>query len=287
MSQHFPSNYEYPWNLWALLHESSLKEVPRPEWLSESGVDVVLPVNELLTDSVYYPGSATDGDPIKHLGRYFWSFVYADYGFTRDEIRKALDSGEFGGYKVSARRAVTENELPLEQWNAETGGRFAYGLPLENNAPPFFRRGVCPFAEWVLLEDRSVRPRRVISLLFFGADGVALLEKLYASRGISPACICVIQAPPALGGFNWTTFEDERGPLFQTLTKIKSGLPRFLLYGGSGDPEWYKKPCWSAYTLRLAWPLARMRNWRPDGALSFWERIAEEGNKSYCRLGRP
>jgi hypothetical protein len=274
MSQDIPSNYDHPWNFWVLFRESSLKEVPRPEWLSKSALDAVLPVNELLTDSVYYPGSGTDGDPIQHLGRYFWSFIYADYGFTRDEIGKALDTGKFGDYKLLGRRTVTEDELPLNHWNSETSGQLAYGLPVENNAPPFFQRGDCPFAEWALLEDRSVRPRRVISLLFFGADGVALLDKLYASRDISPACICVIQAPPAIGGFNWTNFEDESGPLYRTLTKIKSGLPRFLLYGGSGDPERYRKSCWSAYTLRLAWPLMRMRNWRPEGSLSLWERIA-------------
>ena len=169
---------------------------------------------------------------------------------------------------------MTEDELPLNHWNSEASGQLADGLPVENNARPFFKRGDCPFAEWALLEDRSARPRRVISLLFFGADGVALLDKLYAGRKISPACICMIQAPPAMAGFNWTNFEDEDGPLIRPLRNINSGLPRFLLYAGSGDPEWYKKSCWSAYTLRLAWPLMRIRNWRREGALSLWERTA-------------
>jgi len=128
--------------------------------------------------------------------------------------------------------------------------------------------------EWALLEDQGNRPRRIVSLLFIGADGVALLEKLYADRQTSPACICVIQAPPSMGGFNWTSFENKDGPLFQSLSGSSAGLPRFLLYGGSGDPEWYKTSCWPAYRLRLAWPLMRMRNWRREGGLSLWERTA-------------
>lgn len=274
MSEDIPSNYDIPWNFLALCFESSLREVPRPEWLSERSLDGPLPVDDLLVDSVYYPGSGTDGDPILYLATYFWSFVYADYGYTPASVREALRAGAFGDYRLLGHRAVTEEELPLIRWNSETGGRLAYGVPVENNAPPFFRRGECPFAEWALLEDRRTRPARVISLLFIGADGVTLFDKLYADRDIAPACICVIQAPPAMGGFNWTNFEDENGELMQSLRRVSSGLPRFLLYGGSGNPEWYKKPCWSAYRLRLAWPLKRMRNWRPEGALSLWERTA-------------
>lgn len=274
MSQDIPSNYEMPWNFWAIFRESSLKKVPQPEWLSKSALDRALPLGELLAESVYYPGSGTDGDPIHHLGRYFWSFVFADYGFTPDSLREALRSGEWGGCRLLGHRAVTEEELPLGRWNSETRGELADGQPIENNAPPFFKRGECPFAEWALLEDQGNRPRRIVSLLFIGADGVALLEKLYADRQTSPACICVIQAPPSMGGFNWTSFENKDGPLFQSLSGSSAGLPRFLLYGGSGDPEWYKTSCWPAYRLRLAWPLMRERNWRREGGLSLWERTA-------------
>jgi len=249
-----------------------LRVVQPPEWLSGRPLDRPLPVHAVLAGSVYYPGSGTDGDPIKHLGGYFWSFVYADYGYTPEAVREALRAGAFGSHlRLIGHRALTEAELPLTRWNEETRGQFAYGRPVGNNAPPFYRRGRCPFAEWALLEDPAGRPRRIFSLLFVGADGVTFFEKAYVERGLAPACICIIQAPPAMGGFNWTNFEDERGPLYQTVKTNPAGLPRYLLYGGGGDPNWYNKPCWPAYGRRLAWPLLRVRDGRPEGALGLWE----------------
>lgn len=209
---------------------------------------------------------------------------FADYGYTPQAIRKTFGAEKFGDYKLLGRRTVTEEELPLRRWNSETDGRLAYGLPLENNAPPFFRRGRCPFAEWALLERNygPDKPRELMSLLYVGADGVALLEKLYVDNRVTPACICVIQAPPVLGGFNWTNFEDKNEILAQTLKSNSAGSPRFLLHGGGGKAEWYKEPCWPAYGRCLSWPLERTEvigpgnpfRRRREGALSLWERTA-------------
>lgn len=267
-----------------LLKSDQVPEIQRPEWLTESALNKPLPILDLLSESVYYPASGLDTDPMMHLGHYFWSFVYADYGYTSEEIRMALGAGKFGEFKLLAQRAVTEDELPLTRWNAETRGLLAEGQPQGNNTGPFFRSGRCPFAEWALLERNygPDKPRELMSLLYVGADGVALLEKLYADNRITPACVCVIQAPPAMGGFNWTNFEDENEILAQTLNRNSSGSPRFFLHGCGGKAEWYKKPCWPAYGRCLAWPLERTEETGPgkplrrrrEGALSLWERTA-------------
>lgn len=130
-----------------MLMAANLHRVPSPAWLVESGLHRPLPIIELLHDSVYYPASGTDSDPITHIGRYFWSFIYADYGYTPEAVTQTLSAERFSDHKLLGRRTVTEEELPLNQWNSETDGRLAYGLPIEDNAPPFFRRGQCPFAE--------------------------------------------------------------------------------------------------------------------------------------------
>jgi hypothetical protein len=93
------------------------KELPiisAPCWLSNlspGNFNQPLPVTEILRDSLYYPSSAFDGDPIKHLAGNFRSFIYVDYGYTQDQLMKALESPGFKGYAPLAIRSVTQPEL--------------------------------------------------------------------------------------------------------------------------------------------------------------------------------
>ena len=64
-----------------VLKTDRLPEVRRPEWLRGSLLGRTLPVVDLLYESVYYPASGLDGDPMMHLGHHFWSYIYADYGY--------------------------------------------------------------------------------------------------------------------------------------------------------------------------------------------------------------
>lgn len=253
-----------------------LPEVPRPTWLTERALDSSVPVPDLLGDSVFYPASGLDSDPMMYLGHHFWSFVYADYGFTPESTHAALGGGKFAGYKVLGRRSVTEDEIPLGRWNSESAGYLEGGNNREAR-----ERATPPFAEWAVLERDygPDKPRELMSLLFVGADGVTLYKKLYLETGLTAACVAIIQPGDGMGDQNWTDFQNPTAYLAQAVLKNRAGSPRYLLFGGGGRAEWYKEPCWPIYNRCLAWPLERTQSSgagnplrsRREGALSLWE----------------
>ena len=59
----------------------------RSEWLSRVDPatiqDADFPLDDILRDSLYYPASGFDGDPVRYLAGNVLSFVYVDYGHSR------------------------------------------------------------------------------------------------------------------------------------------------------------------------------------------------------------
>jgi len=104
-----------------------------------------------------------DSDLMSHLGHHFWSFVYADYGYSPEFIRDTLGASYFAGYHLLGRRSVAEDELPLARWNSERSGWLEGGNNREAR-----ERATPPFAEWALLERDygQDRPPELMSLLF-------------------------------------------------------------------------------------------------------------------------
>ena len=274
-------------------------EVKQPLWLTDAVLNRNLPISELLSESVYYPASGLDPDPIRCLGGRFQSFVYADYTFKREDIRGMLHADGFAGYELLDRRSVAEDELPL--------GALATGI----QRGPDSVRGNRPFAEWAFLELNfgPEKPSTVVSLLFVCAEGVTLFERLYVQNEVAPACLAIIQ--PGCGWFclNWTDFEDPDAPLARAVMTNPSGRPRFLLHGGygryekrtnpSGGPRFllqrrwwpeYVQPPWPEYGEFVAGPLEKTAEstrcddpqyWMHrtcDGELILWALDAAQGD---------
>lgn len=262
-----------------ILESNILPEIQRPAWLTGGALDARIRVQDLLHDSVFYPASGLDSDPLRLLGHHFWSFIYADYGLGPESVQSALGADKFGGYRLLGQWSVTEDELPLARWNSESAGYLEGGNNIEAR-----ERATPPFAEWALLERDygPDMPQELMSLLFVGADGVTLFQKLYLQNGAAPACVAIIQPGDGMGDQNWTNFKDPNAYLAQAILKNPAGSPRFLLFGGNGRAEWYKEACWPSYDRCLAWPLARDEPpsavhpfGRPrEGAMSLWERTA-------------
>jgi hypothetical protein len=74
------------------------------------------PLHEILKDSLYYPASGFDGDPIKHLLRTFLSFVYVDYARTHEQLMMEIRGRGFKGYRMLGWRSVTIQELVPHGW---------------------------------------------------------------------------------------------------------------------------------------------------------------------------
>lgn len=229
------------------------------EWIRIAQQGELIPLPEILKDSVYYPACGLDGDPIKYLGKQFQSFVYVDYGVGRDAVLHDLE--HFTGYDLEACREFESRDLVPSGWSP----------------PPFARMGSVreqvvqtirgPFAIWALYRRQPNRDDdhgpTGFSLLFIGGDGVATFHALYYSHQATPAVICLIQPGTGFGG-NWTDFEAQDGILARLVLGNPAGRPRFLLYGGGGDGEFYRRAPWPGYEHQVAVLHGRLRLFSSD-----------------------
>ncbi|MDI9631685.1 MAG: hypothetical protein BWY10_02531 [Chloroflexi bacterium ADurb.Bin180] len=99
-----------------------LPAIDEPEWLShidlDKFADAPLPLADILQDSLYYPASGYDADPVRYLAGNYVSFVYVDYGASEEELNEKLLDPEhgFAGYELIAQRSVKDRELDPYGW---------------------------------------------------------------------------------------------------------------------------------------------------------------------------
>ena len=238
-----------------------------PKWLADLTPATMengrFPLQELLRDSLYYPASGFDVDPVEHLGGNIISFVYVDYAYTRERFRSELEDPEFLGlgYDLLATRVVTERELAPHGWHPEP--------PTPDDGDPSRYRDWIqePFCDWCIFQRQrdspySHGPDR-FSLLYLCADGVAAFQALYVTNSVAPKAVAIIQPGTGFGG-NWTDFTDPGKIFARSVLQNPGGRPEILLYGGQGRREWYRKACWPDYQTNLCF-LNRV-----DGNVGVW-----------------
>jgi len=233
-----------------MLHE--LPEIPIPRWLTNLSSTTVMnepfPLCELLHDSLYYPSSGFDGDPVRHLAGNILSFIYVDYGHSHDEFMSALNTPGFRGYDLVVARSVSERELTPNGWRPTP--------PTRSDDDPFRYRDWIkkPFCSWSLFQRRedvpgSHGPLR-FSLLYLCADGVAAFQALYVANSAFPKAVAVIQPGHAFGG-NWTDYTSPDQIFAKSVLGNVCGQPEILLYGGIGRRDFYREPCWPDYQTQV------------------------------------
>ena len=229
--------------------------VAAPECLGE------LPLNDVLSNSVFYPACGVDGDPVKYLGGNFHSFVYADYGVGQAGLK--IEANTFRGYCVLASRPVSERELTPNGWTP----RLPSGYVSLNTPPPSVKM---PFAEWIIYERQALFPAthgpERFSLLYIGGDGVATFQALYHSNNATPAVTAVIQPGAGWGG-NWTNFDNRDEILaWSVLDAFPDCRPKWLLNGGYYEMKSRQQPCWPEYTKLVRVLRPGLRLWERPGA---------------------
>ena len=99
---------------------SQLPEKSVPDWLAKISQNTItndpFPLTKMLEDSLYYPASGFDVDPVKYLAGNILSFIYVDYGKSYDEFENEMDLRGFRGYDRVATRLVDEQELTPSGW---------------------------------------------------------------------------------------------------------------------------------------------------------------------------
>lgn len=223
-----------------------------PGWLSKCSIDSieneVFPLEDVLRESLYYPSSSFDGDPIKFFGGNVMSFIYVDYGHSQEEFNNALLSPGFLGYEPIASREVIETELAPNGWNPSISPASRERI----RARPL--SGERPFCRWTIFQREKTLsddhgPFR-FSLLYLYADGVAAFQALYVSNKLVPKAVAVIQPGHSFGG-NWTDFTNPEKIFAKSVMANPSGKPEWILYGGIGPRNGYRKPCWPFYQVNI------------------------------------
>lgn len=241
-----------------------IKTRPMPLWLSQINNCDVLPIGELLANSLYYPSSGRDGDPVRYLAGLVHSFIYVDYAIEHDDMLASMHHNHhgFNGYSILCCRDVSEKELTPEGWQS---------LPLnhsDGNPEKYRDMMKPPCSIWAIYQrnqglDDTHGPER-FSFLYICGDGVATFQALYHGNKCAPDVVAIIQ--PGTGfGRNWTDFENPSMIFARSVLGNKNGKPEFLLYGGVGD----KACCWPAYeNLIHYWKLPA----GVGGALGLWQK---------------
>ena len=214
-----------------------------PEWLARVSADTMnseaFPLHDILRDSLYYPASSFDGDPVAYLAGCIASFIHVDFSRDQAELEAELEKPGFLGYRRIDSRPVTEGELTADGWRPEN--------PAENDRGRRIRQDLIkpPFCSWSVFERRPKIPPAHgpsrFSFLYLCADGRAAFQALYLSNAQRPKALAIIQP-----GDN--AFEQPDGMFARNVLHNPAGPPEFLLYGGAGGRDFYLQAPWPGYS---------------------------------------
>lgn len=175
---------------------------------------------------VFYPGSGTDGHPVKLFGSTHSAhcFVYADYGVPQTVLEAELgDTGHhFLGYHSLSRLQLSQHDLVPNGWPMHVDANDMRTNRHRGDADPSFA-----FLE-VLQRDRGIDNNHGASrlaVLFLGADGIATYSALFCQAHRSPPFAILLHDHGC--GRNYDRFG--KGGLLDRLVTHCRVFPRFLL----------------------------------------------------------
>ncbi len=193
--------------------QTELQNGPLPKWLKE---DVLtFDIDNILSNSLYYPSSGYDGTPIKYFSGNVHSFIYADYGFQQETLEKNMHKGLWG-YHLIHNESIQKNQFIPSAWKKL----------VRPDSEERERMDLCktfmkpPLAHWAVYErdldcSETHGPER-ISLFFIGGDGAFTYQALYLHRKITPKILAVIQPGHGFGG-NYTDFYDDKKLFYRSV----------------------------------------------------------------------
>lgn len=217
------------------LKESHAEELP--DWLANHSKGAVFDRAGFFDSRlVYYPGYFDDGQPVKLFGGGHAShaFVYADYGVTRKDLVKRLESEEqgFRGYHTFDRIELTQSDLVPKGWQPTLSGLSSRHTPggMQEGAP----YGFVEILERDSGHDDGHGPAR-LAILFLGADGFATYDALFCQPGSKVRPYAVLLQDHGFGG-NYDNFGAD-GLLFRIAQQAQI-FPHFLLVADDGTKAW-------------------------------------------------
>ena len=216
--------------------------MPVPGWLANYTPDQKFPLEQFFDSRVvYYPGSGTDGQPLRIWGKSHSAhcFVYVDYGVHQSELHEILSNEHHHrhprGYRPIHIADLTERDLAPNGWRPHMNalGRRRQGFA-----------NATPFALWTVLERKEQfgddhGPER-LSLLNIGGDGFATFDAMFCQSAGREVFGLLLQ-DHGFGG-NWSRFGGE-SYLYDLASRFV--LPQWLLLAENTMP-WHGYTCVSS-----------------------------------------
>ena len=212
-------------------------------------------LQDILTDSVFYPASGTDGLAVKCLGHKCNSFIHVDYSTSREEFVQDLHSGfQKVGYELVGWKEINQHELNPTAYAPQIipSEHEARRLKMDFIAERATGKAIRPFAIWAVFELRNPNaglnngPKiNKFSLLHIGGEGAATFEILYGQHRINPKAVALINPSEGFGD-NWTRFTDPRARLFQAIRRnvklYQAEMPKYFIerciWDQPTNPDW-------------------------------------------------
>jgi hypothetical protein len=226
--------------------KKQLYKKPAPIWLNDLQSLDAIPVKELLTDSVFYPASGNDWQPIQAFSGFSHSFIYID------PVIKDWDIPAIDGYQQLFSRKIRSGELCASSFDriqpTEMDGNLKHLQNLFSNP---FSNAENVVGIWSIYEKAPTsnwgNPNR-ISVLLISAEGTEAYQALYYSNRIKPALIFMV----ACVWGNWTEFEKRGGFFNRVVMSNPAGHPDFLV---SQDRD---RQIWDGYSRKI-----ESKRWMP------------------------
>ncbi len=189
---------------------------------------------------VYYPGSGSDGHPVKVFGSTHAAtvYIYVDYCHGQSTLERQLADPESGflGYHTLDRLQLRQQDLVPGGWSPSRSVGDGPG-----RITPFATVAAAPFGFLEILERDSgfgdEHGAQRLAILFLGADGIAAYDALFCQRtSVGPPFAVVLQ-DHGFGG-NYNRFGE--GGLLAAIASQSQSLPSWLLVAENTKP-------WSGY----------------------------------------
>ena len=219
--------------------------------ITTENFDQSFDIVDILTGSVFYPASGTDGYAIECLSNKSNSFVHVDYSFQREVVEKAM-AYDFQklGYKTIGLKFIAKDKLTPDGFRPSSFVLNEYEKNrLEKNfiSEKFYAKDFSPFALWAVYElDASLTGSTEgkverFSLLHIGEEACATFDAIYLKKKINPLGVVILYAGEGYGD-NWTLFTDPAFRFYQSLelNYQQNGalMPQYLLTHHSANILW-------------------------------------------------
>ena len=231
-----------------------------PAWLEHYQAYQQFPRKEFFKSRIFfYPAAHLDCHPVHVFGKThaIHCFVYVDNGVRRQEVREAFTNADNphhpSGYSLLSLMELNHKDVFPDEW--------------ERHFPSYPDTTDSPFAFWAVMErvqekDDHLGPKR-IALLYLGYEAVMTFDALFCQKGDRQPYATLVH-----NHYGWDSF-DGRNPVWESISHLRRGLPRWLLIADYTHPwEYYKCVSRASYggnCARYLFMRDRFLDWRLPG----------------------